>query len=60
MDARDDTGGWGCRTSEDKIGEESGANRGVSEISFSGEFFFFSLAFLQIQLQSLSFDLHET
>ena len=59
MDARNDTGGWGRRTSKDKIGEKSGADCGVSKVPLGCKFLFLGLAFLQIQLQSLSFDLHE-
>ena len=59
MNTRDDTGGWGRWTSKDKIGKESGADCGVSKIPLSCEFLLFGLAFLQIQLQSLSLDLHE-
>ena len=60
MDARDDASRQGSRTSEDEVGEESSSDCGVSEISFSRELFLFSFAFLQIELQSLPLDLHES
>ena len=50
MDARNDAFRWGSGASADKMGKESGADGSVSEISFTSEFLFFCLPFLQIKL----------
>ena len=60
MDMGDNAIGWGPRVSADKIGEKLGADGGMGKISLSCELFFFSLALLQVQFQSLSLNLHET
>ena len=49
IDMRDNAIGWGHGAGADKIRKESGADSGVSEVSFGCEFFLFSFVFLQVQ-----------